>query len=505
MAETSFCEPLLDTAPCKNRNQWTSERAPRLCHPIRSLNKCDKTMLNGSTALPFVYDLRESVHYIKADNVQDLKRILENVQLLGIDTETRPSFLRNSRRNATSIIQLAVRNDHHNEHVVIVDLLDIATVVDSFSQLNEILSPVLTSKTVIKIGQGLVHDFQELCKSYPSLSACRTVQNIVDTNTLHRFLKPEIVQEVSLKNLVLAFLHCDLLKTYQCSDWGRRPLSASQLHYAACDALVLLRLYDVMSCEAEEKGNFDLDVISKIYVYDVNGTRKRKSTASFDGASSGGDSGVPPESEMLPLSRYFPPVQADLRQGMHTRFNNVEQGRDEDVMTGMSMHSSSGSSSSGRQASTSSFSTTTMTLSTSATAVSATASSSVTNTFTTISIPTTTPHNPHYHQHNLSGPGRTKKRKKRRHWQPYSIGRFWRPMRVLALMGILLGKTAALLMSIVPSTTVTTSKSAFSISAFSTSTLSASTSSPSVFSSTLPAPYTITTAASQLDLWSQGT
>ena len=483
------------------------KRAPRLCHRITSLNKCERTMLNGSTALPFVYDLRESVHYIKADNVQDLKRILENVHLLGIDTETRPSFLRNSRRNATSIIQLAVRNDHQYEHVAIVDLLDIATVVDSLSQLNEILSPVLTSKSVIKIGQGLVHDFQELCKSYPSLSACRTVQNIVDTNTLHRFLKPEIVQEVSLKNLVLAFLHCDLLKTYQCSDWGRRPLSSSQLHYAACDALVLLRLYDVMSCEAEEKGNFDLDVISKTYVYSVNGTRKRKSTASFDTSINGGDSVVPTESEMLPLSRYFPPVQADLRQGMHTRFNNVEQGSDdeehgshEDVLTEIAMHSNSGSSSSDRQASTGSLATATMVLSTSTTAVSASASSSVTNAVTTISLPTTAPHNPHYHQDNLSGPVRKKKRKKRSHWQPYSIGRFWRPMRVLALMGVLLGKTAALLLSIVPSTTVTTSKSAFSPSA-----LSASTSSASIFSSTLPATYTITTAASQLELWSQGT
>ena len=479
-------------------------------------------MLSSSAALPFVYDLRESVHYIKADNVQDLKRILDNVRLLGIDTETRPSFLFNSRRNSTSIIQLAIRNDHHNEQVAIVDLLDIATVVDSLSQLNEILSPVLTSKSIIKIGQGLVHDFQELCKTYPSLSSCRTVQSIVDTNTLYRFLKPEIVQEVSLKNLVLAFLHCDLLKTYQCSDWGRRPLSASQLHYAACDALVLLRLYDVMSCEAEEKGNFDLEVISRNYVFGVDGARKRKLSTAFDASISGCDNGVPPESEMLPLSRYFPPVQADVRQGMHTRFNNVVEEGEEDTMTGIAhtaagwVVGSSGSSSSGRQTTTFSSSTATVVTSSSSSLSSSSSSSSiaasllVTNAVTSIPTSTTAPHNPHYHQHNL--PAKKKKRNKRGRWQPYSIGRFWRPIRVLALVGMMLGKTASLLMFSIPSSTVTTTTiktiSTLSTSALSTSALSASATSPPFLSPTrtvgVPRTYTTTTAAAQLQLWSQG-
>lgn len=36
------------------------------------------------------------------------------------------------------------------------------------------------------------------------------------------------------------------------SNWSLRPLSSKQIHYAACDALVLLRLYDSMVCDIED-------------------------------------------------------------------------------------------------------------------------------------------------------------------------------------------------------------------------------------------------------------
>jgi 3'-5' exonuclease len=44
-----------------------------------------------------------------------------------------------------------------------------------------------------------------------------------------------------------AALGRELNKEMQTSDWGRRPLSALQLKYAALDAYVLLMIYDVIS------------------------------------------------------------------------------------------------------------------------------------------------------------------------------------------------------------------------------------------------------------------
>lgn len=46
-------------------------------------------------------------------------------------------------------------------------------------------------------------------------------------------------------------------KTYQTSDWGKRPLSEGQLHYAAADTRYLLPLQDQLKAELEAKGRIE--------------------------------------------------------------------------------------------------------------------------------------------------------------------------------------------------------------------------------------------------------
>ena len=48
------------------------------------------------------------------------------------------------------------------------------------------------------------------------------------------------------------YLNFNLVKKQQLSNWAKRPLTEAQMKYAACDALVLLRLYDAMSFEIED-------------------------------------------------------------------------------------------------------------------------------------------------------------------------------------------------------------------------------------------------------------
>lgn len=233
--------------------------------------------INASdSCLPYTLDLRNDIVYITVKNMKNLESIMADAYIIGIDTETRPSFYnRKTRfgRYPTSIIQIAVRNKSEEEFVAILDLLNISSDGKAMNDLNRILLSCLSDDTVVKVGQGLMNDLSEICTAYPTLSSFRDVPSIMDTNVLYRHLQPEVRQDISLKNLTLNYLHCDLIKTEQCSDWARRPLSSSQIKYAAGDALILLRLFDAMTCEAAEKEGFNLSLLLRKFQYGVSSKR----------------------------------------------------------------------------------------------------------------------------------------------------------------------------------------------------------------------------------------
>ena len=68
----------------------------------------------------------------------------------------------------------------------------------------------------------------------------------------------------------------DLPKDEQASDWGRRELSENQLHYAALDAWVLLRLYDVLLALLYEQAQLrvagvEFDAVPGVTEMELNG------------------------------------------------------------------------------------------------------------------------------------------------------------------------------------------------------------------------------------------
>ena len=129
--------------------------------------------------------------------------------------------------------------------------------IEGMLVLDDILTKVFLDELCIKVGQGLDNDLRELCRSYPQMKAFKEMKATIETNAFIRLLDPEIRQTLSLKALVKNYLNFNLVKTQQLSNWGTRPLTTNQIHYAACDALVLLRLFDSLSCEAEEVLQFN--------------------------------------------------------------------------------------------------------------------------------------------------------------------------------------------------------------------------------------------------------
>lgn len=201
--------------------------------------------------------------------------------LVGIDTET-PPF---TGKRITSVLQMAIRNSSGTEKVFIVDLLSLSKPAHASCQgctsdqnndfvcspyeavaakandetvnnhlmreLDSILTTLFTNSAIIKVGQGLCQDFMQLHKSFSKLTSFRSCVSILETNKLHQLLNPCIHNEISLKNLTRNYLHFDLDKSCQLSNWKQRPMTQKQILYAACDALVLLRLYDVMIFEIQ--------------------------------------------------------------------------------------------------------------------------------------------------------------------------------------------------------------------------------------------------------------
>jgi len=179
---------------------------------------------------------------------------------------------------------MAIRTTNNDENVVIVDLLEILSPSNSNNRLglgvelvrlefDAIMKPSFENDSIIKIGQGLLQDIKELQQSYPYMTSFHNVNGILDTATLMRHLHPEVLTNLSLKKIVALYLHFMLVKSQQLSDWGRRPLQEKQITYAACDCLVLLRLYDAMICEAEEKcdENNQFDIKNILVHYNNNG------------------------------------------------------------------------------------------------------------------------------------------------------------------------------------------------------------------------------------------
>jgi hypothetical protein len=224
-------------------------------------------------SLPFVFDLPLPRGLLLVDSREGLEELgcsLTNATLIGIDTETKPADYRNEVKRKTSLLQICTRCASGDERVFVIDLLYLSK-HDLMETLNKCLINPMENASVTKIGHGLEQDFDELFVSYPVLTALRKVRSVVETNSIHKLLHPNEKRLISLKTLTKQYLHLNLVKAQTCSDWERRPLSDAQLHYSACDCLVLLRLYDVMMYECiDVLGKFDFTDIMHSVVLSVD-------------------------------------------------------------------------------------------------------------------------------------------------------------------------------------------------------------------------------------------
>jgi hypothetical protein len=101
--------------------------------------------------------------------------------------------------------------------------------------------------------------------SYPAASCFSVAKAVVEVNDLSISLAGAH-NAISLQKLAFFYINKRLTKTMQTSNWNRRPLSMSQLHYAASDALVLIDIYDelVKRLRARTGGTFKVESVMNV-------------------------------------------------------------------------------------------------------------------------------------------------------------------------------------------------------------------------------------------------
>ncbi|KAG2448933.1 hypothetical protein HYH02_006281 [Chlamydomonas schloesseri] len=224
-------------------------------------------------------------------------------QVVALDCEWAP-FERNQPKTPVSILQVGTR-----DRIFIVDLLQLLllhpagspTAAECVASVSAFLSEVLSSPRVVVVGFQLASDLDRLQESYPHLPCfqqpsvssyslapglgtntdrgCnangeasvttdegRVVPRMcVDLVSIARAVRSDLSRtpQISLSRLVNLVLGKPLDKEEQRSDWAARPLSDSQVAYAAADVACLVSLFDSLMGSAGSGGSMtaDMDVL----------------------------------------------------------------------------------------------------------------------------------------------------------------------------------------------------------------------------------------------------
>lgn len=152
------------------------------------------------------------------------RRVLEAADVLGFDTESRPTFVRGEASSGPHLVQLAT-----DSHCFLYQ-------VDHFADLTD-LRAVLESPGLVKAGFGLGDDLRRLA------SKCGIhCGGVLD---LAQLLRPNRREAMGAKKAVASLLGRRLEKSRRVAttNWASRNLSERQMRYAANDAHAALCVY----------------------------------------------------------------------------------------------------------------------------------------------------------------------------------------------------------------------------------------------------------------------
>lgn len=172
------------------------------------------------------------------DNPQEAERAvayLKTCPILGIDSETRPSFTK-GQSHKVALLQIS-----SEEHCFLFRL--------NLTGLTLPVIMLLENPGVTKVGLSLRDDFMMLHKRAPfEQRACVELQEYVRTFG---------IQDKSLQKIYAILFGEKISKSQRLSNWEANELTLPQQQYAATDAWACLNIYNLLQ-ELKHSGNFEL-------------------------------------------------------------------------------------------------------------------------------------------------------------------------------------------------------------------------------------------------------
>ncbi len=167
-----------------------------------------------------------------AEDSKSFLRLAEKLRkqrVLGFDIECKPNFKRGPN-NPPALIQLAT-----SDQAFLFRLYPIMKLGP--------LVKILEDSKIIKTGVAIKDDLHNLQKIESFTPA-----GFEDLAPLAQSLK---IEQTGLRNLTAIFFKQRLSKSAQLSNWQKRPLSPSQINYAATDAWISRELYLIMKARLD--------------------------------------------------------------------------------------------------------------------------------------------------------------------------------------------------------------------------------------------------------------
>ncbi len=152
----------------------------------------------------------------------DAIEYLKSQKIIGFDTETKPTFVANSKRNMVALLQLSGKD---RAYIFRLNLIGLPIE----------LQKILSTTKIIKVGAAIHDDIKSL-QFYHKF----TQKSFVD---LQSIVSNWGIQDKSVRKLAGIILGVRVSKSQQLSNWEATELSPAQISYAAIDAWVCQRMY----------------------------------------------------------------------------------------------------------------------------------------------------------------------------------------------------------------------------------------------------------------------